>query len=162
MTRSAALSAAILAASVGVHSSIAHPESSTGTRSTSARFDVRVVVASIVHAASVHQLSNLRIRGEDIARGYVDLNSATQVLLSSNDPRGYSIAVTFDPTLLSRVQVSVTGQTFEADSSGTVFGVVAATRRAAPIDIGYRLFLSKRAIEGVYPWPVRVEFRPAF
>ncbi len=145
----AALLAAVLAFA---HAGLA--ESASGASSAGASIDFKVVIPVVLRARTVSQAPQLSIAASDLARGYVDVERATRLRVTSNNPSGFMISVTFDPALVARVEARVAGQSVQAASPGTSVQVQAAKLDDATLDVGYRLFLVPGTRPGTYAWPV--------
>ena len=157
MQRSVASSIAAIALAVLAGS--ARAEGVTASRGVaSGHMDFRIAIPAMVRVEGMSQPRSLRIAREDIARGYVDLDDATSVRVTSNSRSGFAISVAFDEHLVSRVFVRIRGDDLAADASGDWLHVDAPRMVAAPLRLGYRLFLAPGAREGEYSWPVALGF----
>lgn len=126
-----------------------------------AALNLRIVIPVFVRAAGLSHPERLEIGEQDIARGYVDLDDATSLSLTSNSRAGYSVSAAFDPSLLSRVVVRIQGQSL-AFTGGNGNGAVSAPRMAAAlVNVGYRLYLGAGTAAGRYRWPVALAFGAA-
>jgi len=126
--------------------------------SASAHIDFRITVPAIVRVDALSQPRSLRIAPEDVARGYVDLDDAAALRVTSNSHAGFTICVGFDERLVSRVFVRIQGDELAARANGDWLHVDAPRMIAAPLRLGYRLFLAAGAREGEYSWPVALGF----
>lgn len=135
-----------------------HAESGTGTHYARASINVRVVIPVVVRVKALLQPQSLPIREADVARGYVDLDDATSMRLTSNSLSGFSLSVAFDPKLVSRVIVRMQGLAVEAGAPGSWIHVEAPKMMDAPLRVGYRLYLAPGAHEGTFAWPVSLAF----
>jgi hypothetical protein len=96
----------------------------------------------------------------DVARGYVDVDEATSLVLTSNNPSGFAMSVAFDERIVSRVAVRIDGRVFEAASQGSALHVQAPKWIGKALRVGYRLFLAPGTSAGTYRWPVLLRFAP--
>jgi hypothetical protein len=137
----------------------AHGESVTGTSRAQAGVDVRIVIPAFVRTRSQSDPVEVPIGEADVARGYVDLDEATSLVLTSNSPTGYTMAVAFDERLVSRVAVRIDGRVLEAAAPGEIH-VASRMIVDKALRLGYRLFLAPGASAGVHRWPVMLRFAP--
>lgn len=119
---------------------------------------VAIVIPAIVRIAALHHPERLAIGEQDIARGYVELDEATSLTLTSNSRAGYSLAAAFDPSLLSRVSVRIQGQQLAFDGEQSSLPVHSARMHDEPLRVSYRLYLHANAVAGTYRWPVALSF----
>jgi len=92
--------------------------SSAGASGASAGIDFRIVVLPTVIAQTMVQASEHTFTALDVERGYVDLDGATSLRLASKDDSGYTLSVSFDPRVLSRVLLRIQRQTVLAEAAG--------------------------------------------
>ena len=137
----------------------AHAESETGTSRAQAGIDVRIVIPAFVRTRSQSDPAEVPIGEADVARGYVDLDEATSLVLTSNSPTGFTMAVAFDERLVSRVAVRIDGRVLEAAAPGEIH-VASRMIVDKALRVGYRLFLAPGASAGVHRWPVMLRFAP--
>jgi len=137
-----------------------HAESGSGQRSASTRLDFRIVIPAIVRVKALEQPAGIAVSEQDIAQGYIDIDRATSLLLTSNSTQGYSLGVAFDAQLLDRVRVRIAGQQFDAGAGTGRIAVHAAKLVDAPVEVGYRLYLKAGVHPGTYRWPVMLAFAP--
>lgn len=137
----------------------ARAESVTTSRGAAAgHVDFGIAVPAVVRVEAMVQPRSLRIARGDIARGYVDLDDATSLRVTSNSRSGFAISVAFDEHLVSRVFLRIGGDDLAARASGDWLHVDAPRMVGAPLRLGYRLFLAPGAREGEYSWPVALGF----
>ena len=148
----------ILAIMQGAFMAQARAESMTGAPGAQAHIDFRIVIPAIVRARALTTPRYLPVGADDVARGYVDVDDATSLVLTSNSPSGYAVAVAFDERLVSRVEVRIQGNTLEASSRESWLHVDAPKMLEAPLRVGYRLYLAAGARAGTYRWPVTLAF----
>jgi hypothetical protein len=127
---------------------------------TKAQLDVRAVVLTVMKVRMVSQPSQITISENDVANGYVDLEDASALSITSNSGAGFMLSMTYAAELVSRVSARLTGQ-FAAtlEGEGTV-AVRAHQVRDEPMRVSYRLYLNQAARAGSYPWPVALSFTP--
>jgi hypothetical protein len=133
---------------------------SLGTSRADASIDLAIVIPPTVIARTVAQAGAVSITARDIERGYVDLDGATSLRLSANDPSGYRLAVWYDWRLLSRVLLRIGERVVSADAPGRRVHVASPRMLDAPLLIDYRLYLARGTRPGTYPWPLALRFEP--
>jgi hypothetical protein len=149
----------VLAFALAIAAPAAHAESAAGTSHAQASIDMRIVIPAFVRTRLQSDPAEVPIGEADIARGYVDLDEATSLVLTSNSRTGYTMAVAFDERLVSRVAVRIDGRVLEAAAPGEIH-VVSRMIVDKALRVGYRLFLAPGASAGVHRWPVRLRFAP--
>jgi hypothetical protein len=151
--KQAFLAAALVAAAGG-----AQAMSSTGETRAQASIDFKIVIPVILRVKAVSQQAQLSVTEADVARGYVEVEQGTSLVLTSNNRAGFGISIAFDGGLLSRVVARMNGQDVETGSSGGSLHVEAGKLIEAPIKVGYRLYLAPGTQVGTYHWPVALSF----
>ncbi|MGZ5104911.1 MAG: hypothetical protein ACXWHB_10720 [Usitatibacter sp.] len=138
----------------------AHAGSAIAPARAQASVDMRIVVPAFVRVEAQASPGVVPIGEADVARGYVDVDDATSLVLTSNSRSGFAMSVVFDERIVSRVAVRIAGLALEAASQGSALHVQAAQMVAKPLRVGYRLFLARGAVAGTYRWPVILTFGP--
>jgi hypothetical protein len=156
----AAILAVLSLASVG--SSQETP--SGGSRSSAARVEVRVTatVASRAVMKVINQCPAVVITDADIARGYVDVPSASRIEVRNNSRAGYLLVFTGigGPfPMFDQVHVKGTGTEIQIGPDG---GWVPQpyVRDTVTMELSYRFILSKSIQPGTYDWPLSLSARP--
>jgi hypothetical protein len=157
---SARLAAGILASVLMIALPSARAESAPGAANAHAHIDVRIVIPAFVRVKAQSDPAMVPIAEADVVRGYVDVDEATSLTLTSNSPSGFAMSVAFDEAVVSRVAVRIEGRVLEAAAQGTDLHVQAPKLVDRAMRVGYRLFLSPGAAAGTYRWPVRLRFAP--
>ena len=150
----------VLCAALAAFAAGARAEGTSGAVHVRASVDFGIVIPAIVRARALSQPIDLPISEGDISRGYVDLDGATSLVLTSNSAAGYAVSVAYDPRLVSRVTVRIQGASLEAASQGGWLHVDAPKLIETPLRVGYRLYLAAHAHAGTYRWPVALAFAP--
>lgn len=138
MRKAIAAAAAVLAAIIPI------PGRAEAPLVARASVDFRIVIPAFVRVKTLVNPQRLQVTMRDVERGYVDLDDASSLLLTSNSPAGYSVSVAFDPTVVSEVDVRMPSR------SGVMID--------AALHIGYRLHLKSGVAPGDYRWPVVLTF----
>jgi len=135
-----------------------------GSRAASAgaKITVSATVAPRATLKVVHQRPELVITGADIARGYVDVPSASRIEVRNNSPAGYLLVFEDRDGFLQafdQVQVRGLGTEVQIGRSG---GWIPQpySRGTETMELSYRFILMKHARPGTYAWPLTVTTRP--
>lgn len=135
----------------------AEPPQKTG----SAKVMVTAHVLPRVTLKIIKQSAELVITNADIARGYVDVPSASRIEVKNNNPAGCLIV--FEGfggpmNFVKGVHVKGGGRDVYIESAGWVTQPLA--REPVAIDLSYRFVLAKDAQPGTYAWPLNISARP--
>jgi hypothetical protein len=152
--------ACALAGMLAIAMPAAYAESAIGQSRAQAGIDVRIVIPAFVRVKARSDPGVIPIAEADVARGYVDVDDATSLVLTSNSPSGFAVSVAFDERLVSRVAVRIGGHVLEAGPQASALHVQAPKMIEKPLRMGYRLFLVPGAAAGTYRWPVVLSFMP--
>ena len=124
------------------------------------RIEVRALVLNVMNVKVVAQPNTLTLESRHIEQGYVDIDDASALLITSNNPKGFMMSMTYDPNLVTRASAKLGGNHPAAlDGQGTI-AVRTQQLRDEPMRVSYRLFLSQSARVGSFPWPVALNFMP--
>ena len=124
------------------------------------RIEVRALVLNVMNVKVVAQPNTLTLESRHIEQGYVDIEDASALLITSNNPKGFMMSMTYDPNLVARASATLGGNHPAAlDGQGTI-AVRTQQLRDEPMRVSYRLFLSQSARTGSFPWPVALNFMP--
>lgn len=119
-----------------------------------AHLDFRIVIPKIVRANAATVSLNLSVT--DILRGYVEVEQ--DVLITSNTHDGFMINASYNTTALTKVDVTILGQTLTSSSGyGNLF-VRSDLLNNAKTTVKYRLYLSPSLKAGTYNLPVSLIF----
>lgn len=132
----------------------AHAESAIGQSRAQVGIDVRIVIPAFARVKTQSDPGVVPIAKADVARGYVDVEDATSLVLTSNSPSGFAMSVAFDETIVSRVAVRIDGRVLEAAAQGSALHIQAPKLVEKAVRVGYRLFLAPGAVAGTCRWPV--------
>jgi hypothetical protein len=131
-----------------------------GTKDARASLDFRIVVPVILRVEALREPRALAVTPGDVARGYVDVDDGTSLVLTSNNRAGFGVSIAADPAIVSRVVARLEGRSLEADAPAATVHVEAPRLLQEPIAVRYRLFLAPGLGAGTYGWPVRLAFAP--
>jgi len=102
-----------------------------------------------------HQESILRISGENIRQGFVDIASATVFHVRTNRRDGYTLSVENHGNWINRVWLKDGGRTVELPPEGGVVRLpYHGGQRGEKKVFDIRFFLNENATAGSYPWPL--------
>ena len=127
----------------------------------SASVSIRVVIPVIIRVKAFVQPAALEVSARDVAQGYVELDGASSLLLTSNSGRGCQLTVAFDASVVNAVEVDILNNRHAVRASQESLSIAAPRAIDAPVRIGYRLFLNRQVVPGVYAWPVNLAFSAA-
>ena len=134
--------------------------SESGPREARGRIDFAIVIPVALRVVPVSEPRSLAIRAADVARGYVDVDAATALRVTSNNAAGFVAVIACDPALVTRVEARIAGQRIEAGAPGSSAHVEGGKMIDAPLGVDYRLFLAPGAAPGTYRWPVALRLAP--
>jgi len=129
-------------------------------REASAAFAVGATVAAVARLELQSAPTGVKIASADLARGYIDVEEPTTLVVRSNSPTGFAIDLSTVTPLFSGIVVH--GSDAEA-TLGPAGGSVEEHWQAAGtmnVVLRFRLFLVPGIAPGRYPWPVRINVRP--
>jgi hypothetical protein len=126
-----------------------------------ASVSIRVVIPVIIRVKGFVQPAALEVSARDVAQGYVELDGASSLLLTSNSGRGCQLTVAFDASVVNAVEVDILNNRHAVRVSQESLRIDAPRAIDAPVRIGYRLFLNRQVVPGVYAWPVNLAFSAA-
>jgi hypothetical protein len=157
-------SAVALALSLAIASPSAHADASSardGSKA-SAHLNFRIIVPAIVRVKALAQALGVTVTQDDVDRGHLDLDAASQLMLTSNSRGGYLISANFDTEILDGVEIKLLNQTLHADArKGTrTMHVQSSILIDEVVGVGYRLYLKSGLKAGHYHWPVALAFMP--
>lgn len=124
-----------------------------------ASLQVSAVIRNSAHLRSDFQATQLQITEQDIARGYVDMPSASR--FSVVTPKGGSYFVDFHPRsdLFQAVQIEGLGSQVELGADGGSVSQAGAGLAGASSTLNYRFQLKPDIQPGVYDWPLQLAVR---
>ena len=133
-------------------------ESKTGVSSAAASVQIRIVIPAVIRVTVVTQPKRFFIEERHVAQGYIDVEGATSVKLTSNNRDGYQLNASYDSQLLSSIEVRISSQQLNATIGSGSMRVRSglATNKLVPID--YRFHLVPQVRSGDYRWPVALVF----
>ena len=124
-----------------------------------AQLQVTATILTMIKVKVVSQPGQINIEQKHIAQGYIDIEDASVLLITSNSPDGFMMSLSHDPAMVSSVsaRLSQGGNTAEGES---MISVHTQQVRDEPMRVSYRLHLNPQAHVGSQPWPVALSFTP--
>ncbi len=121
---------------------------------------VTAFVPAQINGRIVSQPSALTVTDADIARGYVDVATAAELRVTSNDPTGYIIDFFSRLPIFTAVTVSSKDGSADLGPDGGAIIEQAPAGRDMPLRLSFRFLLSAQVQPGTYPWPLALNVRP--
>ena len=101
------------------------------------------------------QVSTLQVTPEDIARGYVDVPGATDLMARTNDHNGFSLSFDARSNVFRKARVTGLGNGVELGPEGGIAHQPFAGNQML-MRLSYRFFLAPDVAPGNYPWPLQI------
>jgi hypothetical protein len=101
------------------------------------------------------QVSTLNVTPEDVARGYVDVPAATDLVAKTNDRNGFSLSFNARSNVFRRAQVTGLAGGVELGREGGM-AHQPFTGHQMLMRLSYRFFLAPEVAPGSYPWPLQI------
>jgi hypothetical protein len=101
------------------------------------------------------QVSTLNVTPEDVARGYIDVPAATDLMAKTNDRNGFSLSFGARSNVFRKAQVTGLGSGFELGPEGGM-AYQPFTGKQMLMRLSYRFFLAPEVSPGSYPWPLQI------
>lgn len=151
-----------LALTTSVMTNPAHAETNNmrGGTSAAVHLNFRIVIPAIVRVKALSQVASITIEQAHIDRGYIDLDAASSLQLTSNSRRGYMLSANFNAELLEKIDVKLPHKTFHANDRSTNMHVESPILIDEVVGVSYRLYLKPHVQAGEYQWPVALTFMP--
>jgi hypothetical protein len=151
-----------LALTTGLMTNTTHAETNNARGGTSAavHLNFRIVIPAIVRVKALSQMASITIEQTHIDRGYIDLDAASSLQLTSNSRRGYMLSANFNAELLEKIEVKLPHKTFHASARSTNMHVESPILIDEIVGVSYRLYLKSHVQLGEYQWPVALTFTP--
>jgi hypothetical protein len=125
-----------------------------------ASMGVSAVVRGVARMDVQSVPSDVTVSAADLARGFVDVNQPTALVIHSNSPNGYALEfMTLTPMMSSMVVYGLDTSLALGAEGGTV-----VQRWQSPhvvnLNLKFRFSLSPGLRPGNYPWPLHLAVRP--
>ncbi len=121
---------------------------------------VTAVVPAQINGRVVAQPSALTVTAADIARGYVEVATAAELRVTSNNPSGYIVDFFSRLPIFTAVTVSSKDGSADLGPDGGAIMERAPAGRDMPLQLSFRFRLSAQIQPGTYPWPLALNVRP--
>jgi hypothetical protein len=126
--------------------------------SSSSTLHVTATIRPVATMKILHQLPQLTVTAQDVAKGYVDVPVATLLEVKNNSPAGYLLS--FENQGPFR-DVLVRGLGTEVQISfGNGWVLMPYSRVPVRMELSYRFVLAENAEVGTYPWPLQINSLP--
>jgi hypothetical protein len=149
---------ALIVAALLVPLAITAPPVDAAQTSASLQVSARVIANTKVQTE--HQATQLKITEADVARGHIDVPSASRFLVTSNSPAGY--LVVFHPlgNIFESVQIAGLGNAVQLGADGGAVALRGPLSHNLSHDLSYRFVLRADTPAGNYQWPLQFSVRP--
>jgi len=121
----------------------------------SSTMNVTANVLPYLRLQVLKQVSTLNVTPEDIARGYIDVPAATDLMARTNDRNGFSLSFDARSNLFRKAQVTGLGSGVELGPEGGIAHQPFAGKQLL-MRLSYRFFLAPEVAPGSYPWPLQI------
>jgi SOS response regulatory protein OraA/RecX len=101
------------------------------------------------------QVSTLDVTPEDVARGYIDVPAATDLMAKTNDRNGFSLSFDARSNVFRKAQVTGLVSGLELGPDGGM-AHQPFTGNQMLMRLSYRFFLAPEVAPGSYPWPLQI------
>jgi hypothetical protein len=132
----------------------AMPRAQAGTARADIQVSVTVMARTLIDSESSPR--QLQVSAADVARGYVEVQGATSLLVTNTNRRGYVLSVWPQVQVFSTVVVRNGDSQAELGADG---GEIFERRwgKTLPLTLDFRFVLAPGVKPGVYPWPLRFQ-----
>ena len=128
-----------------------------GTAGAEIGVSVTVMARTLINSES--RPRQLEVSAADVARGYVDVQRATRLLVSNTNRRGYLLSVWPQVQVFSTIVVrSEDTQSELGADGGEIFERRWGQMLSLALDL--RFMLAPGMKPGIYPWPVKFQVSP--
>jgi hypothetical protein len=122
-----------------------------------------IAVSALVPAQAVAQVVQqsveLTVTDADIARGYVEIQGASQLRVTCNNPEGYVIDFFSRLPIFTAVRISSVDNSVDFGPDGGTIIERARHGRDLALKLSYRFTLSASVQPGTYAWPLSLKVR---
>ncbi len=125
----------------------------------SVRLTVMARIATFFRMQVVQQAPALTITADDVVRGYVDINAASNFYVATNTLDGYRIAFRAFGSNFRNVIVTGLKAPLELGAGGGNEVRVDSNGRRTDYQLNYRFVLAPDAQPGSYQWPLEISVR---
>ena len=131
------------------------PNPARGASAGSSTMKVTANVLPYLRLQVLKQVATLNVTPEDIARGYIDVPAATDLIARTNDRNGFSLSFDARSNVFRKAQVTGLGSGVELGPEGGIAHQPFAGKQML-MRLSYRFFLAPGVAPGSYPWPLQI------
>ncbi|MBI3919044.1 MAG: hypothetical protein HY322_18785 [Betaproteobacteria bacterium] len=106
-----------------------------------------------------HQAQAVRVTADDVARGVVDVQSGTRIVITTTEPSGIAVDFRSSGKLFRAVQIDGIGSGMQFGPAGGTIIESQATAGRRVVTVNYRLILAPDTTPGTYAWPLTLAVR---
>jgi len=133
----------------------ASPETARAASVGSSTMKVTANVLPYLRLQVVKQVSTLNVTPEDVARGYIDVPAATDLMARTNDRNGFALSFDARSNVFRKAQVTGLASGLELGPEGGMAHQPFAGKQML-MRLSYRFFLAPEVAPGSYPWPLQI------
>ncbi len=154
------LLAAALATAISLSPvSASHCTELQAAHSCSAKINVTANVIAVASVKILRQMSQVVVATADVARGYVDVRSASLIEVKNNSRDGFLLIFQFLGDAFKEVCVYGLGNEVQI-SLGGGWILQQHTNGILKVELSYRLVLEGNFLPGTYAWPLLISVQP--
>ena len=106
-----------------------------------------------------YQAQAVRVTADDVARGVVDVQSGTRVVITTTEPSGIAVDFRSPGKLFRAVQIDGIGSSVQFGPAGGTIVESQATAGRRVVTVNYRFILAPDTTPGTYAWPLTLAVR---
>ena len=133
----------------------ASPETAHAASVGSSTMRVTANVLPYLRMQVLRQVSTLDVTPEDVARGYIDVPAATDLMARTNDRNGFALSFDARSSVFRKAQVIGLASGLELGPEGGIAHQPFAGKQML-MRLSYRFFLAPEVAPGSYPWPLQI------
>ena len=134
--------------------------STAGAKDVRSTFSVTATVRAVANIELASVPGGVRITAADLARGFVDIEQPTQVVIHSNSQSGFALEVLTVTPMMSAIIIHGLDTDLELGAQGGTVVHRWQAPQAMNLSLNFRFALAPGLAPGNYPWPVRLAVRP--
>ena len=106
-----------------------------------------------------YQAQAVRVTADDVARGVVDVQSGTRVVITTTEPSGIAVDFRWPGKLFRAVRIDGIGSSVQFGPAGGTIVESQATAGRRVVTVNYRFILAPDTTPGTYAWPLTLAVR---
>ncbi len=134
--------------------------SAAGAKDVRSSFAVSATVRAVANIELASVPGSIRVTAADLARGFVDIEQPTQVLIRSNSQSGFALEVLTVTPMLRAMIIRGLDSDLELGADGGTVVHRWQTPHPMHLSLNFRFALAPDLAPGTYPWPLRLGVRP--